>query len=56
MAPMALGLVMGAGSSNRVVLRLGTARVVATGLTGVATLLALTLLWDPTTSVGWLLA
>jgi EmrB/QacA subfamily drug resistance transporter len=56
MAPMALGLVMGAGSSNRAVLRLGTARVVATGLTGVATLLALTLLWDPTTSAGWLLA
>jgi MFS transporter, DHA2 family, multidrug resistance protein len=56
MAPMALGLVMGAGSSNRAVLRLGTARVVATGLTGVATLLALTLLWDPATSAGWLLA
>jgi EmrB/QacA subfamily drug resistance transporter len=56
MAPMALGLVMGAGSSNRAAVRLGTPRVVAAGLTGVATLLALTLLWDPTTSAGWLLA
>jgi EmrB/QacA subfamily drug resistance transporter len=56
MAPMALGLVMGAGSSNRAAVRLGTPRVVAAGLTGVATLLALTLLWDPATSAGWLLA
>jgi DHA2 family multidrug resistance protein-like MFS transporter len=53
---MALGLVMGAGSSNRAAVRLGTPRVVAAGLTGVATLLALTLLWDPATSAGWLLA
>jgi hypothetical protein len=56
MSPMALGLVMGAGSSNRAVSRLGAPRVVSLGLVGVSTLLALTLLWDPTTSVGWLLA
>src|SRR5215211_496989 len=56
MSPMALGLVMGAGSSNRAVSRLGAPRVVSVGLVGVSTLLALTLLWDPTTSVGWLLA
>ncbi|HEY6777982.1 MAG TPA: DHA2 family efflux MFS transporter permease subunit [Thermoleophilaceae bacterium] len=56
MSPMALGLVIGAGSSNRAVSRLGAARVVSVGLVGVSTLLALTLLWDTTTSVGWLLA
>jgi EmrB/QacA subfamily drug resistance transporter len=56
MSPMALGLVMGAGSSNRAASRLGTPRVVAAGLVGLSTLLALTLLWDPSTSVGWLLA
>jgi EmrB/QacA subfamily drug resistance transporter len=57
MSPMALGLVMGAGSSSRAVARLGTARVVAAGLTGVGLLLASTALWDPTTSalvlLGW---
>jgi EmrB/QacA subfamily drug resistance transporter len=56
MSPLALGLVIGAGSSNRAVARLGTARVVATGLTGISVLLALTLLWDPSTSAAWLLA
>jgi EmrB/QacA subfamily drug resistance transporter len=55
MSPLALGLIMGAGSSNRAVGRLGTARVVATGLVGIATLLALTLLWQPDTSSVWLL-
>jgi EmrB/QacA subfamily drug resistance transporter len=56
MSPLALGLVMGAGSSNRAVERLGTARVVTVGLTGLATMLALTLLWSPDTSYGVLLA
>jgi EmrB/QacA subfamily drug resistance transporter len=56
MSPMALGLVMGAGSSNRAVRRLGTARVVAAGLTGLAALLALTLLWSADMSAGVLLA
>jgi EmrB/QacA subfamily drug resistance transporter len=56
MSPLALGLIMGAGSSNRAVGRLGTARVVAAGLVGIGTLLALTLLWQPNTSTLWLLA
>jgi EmrB/QacA subfamily drug resistance transporter len=56
MSPMALGLVIGAGSSNRAVQRLGTARVVTAGLTGLAALLALTLLWEPDMSAGLLLA
>jgi EmrB/QacA subfamily drug resistance transporter len=56
MAPMALGLVMGAGSSNRAVHRLGTARVVTTGLTGLAALMAVTLAWSPDLGAGWLLA
>ena len=55
MTPLALGLVMGAGSSSRAVARLGTARVVATGLTGVSAMLALTLTWGPGTSTGVLL-
>jgi EmrB/QacA subfamily drug resistance transporter len=57
MSPMALGLMIGAGSSSRAVARLGTARVVAAGLTGLAILLALTALWAPDTGtltlVGW---
>jgi EmrB/QacA subfamily drug resistance transporter len=56
MSPMALGLIIGAGSSSRAVERLGTARVVSAGLVGLATMLALTLLWEPNTSAGWLLA
>jgi EmrB/QacA subfamily drug resistance transporter len=56
MSPMALGLVMGAGSSNRAVQRLGTARVVTVGLTGLAALLALTLLWSADMGAGVLLA
>jgi EmrB/QacA subfamily drug resistance transporter len=56
MSPLALGLIIGAGSSNRAVGRLGTARVVATGLAGIGALLALTLLWQPDTSSLWLLA
>ena len=49
MSPMALGLMMGAGSSSKAVRRLGTSRVVAAGLTGLAILLALTTLWEPNT-------
>jgi EmrB/QacA subfamily drug resistance transporter len=56
MSPLALGLIVGAGSSSRAVGRLGTARVVSVGLFGIAVMLALTLLWEPNTSAGWLLA
>ena len=48
MSPMALGLMMGAGSSSKAVGRLGVSRVVAVGLTGLAIMLALTALWEPT--------
>jgi MFS transporter, DHA2 family, multidrug resistance protein len=51
---------LGAGSSNRAVRRLGKPRVVAAGLTGLALLLALTTLWEPGTEplglVTWLFA
>ena len=70
MSPIALGLMIGAGSSSKAVERLGTARVVAAGLTGLAILLALTALWEPDTgalvlvawffglalSMGWIMA
>jgi hypothetical protein len=56
MTPIALGLMMGAGSSSKAVRRLGTARVVATGLTGLALLLALTVLWEPDTGAVTLVA
>jgi Na+/melibiose symporter-like transporter len=49
MSPMAPGLMIGAGSSSKAVHRLGISRVVAAGLTGLATLLALTVLWEPDT-------
>ncbi len=58
MSPMALGLMMGAGSSNKAVRRLGRARVVAAGLTGLAVSLSLATLWAPHTStlalVAWI--
>ena len=50
MTPMALGLAIGAGSSSKAVARLGTSRVVAGGLFGVALMLGVTTLWDPSTS------
>ena len=50
MSPIALGLMMGAGSSSKAVRRLGTSRVVATGLSGLALLLAVTTFWDPSTN------
>jgi EmrB/QacA subfamily drug resistance transporter len=70
MSPMALGLMVGAGSSSRAVERLGVSRVVAAGLTGVAILLVLTTLWNPgtgelaliawffgiTLAMGWVMA
>ena len=49
MSPMALGLMIGAGSSSKAVHKLGISRVVAVGLTGLATLLALTVLWEQDT-------
>jgi EmrB/QacA subfamily drug resistance transporter len=49
MSPMALGLMIGAGSSSKAVRRLGATRVIALGLTGLALALALTMLWDPST-------
>jgi EmrB/QacA subfamily drug resistance transporter len=55
MSPLALGLILGAGSSSRAVQRIGIAPVVAAGLTGLATVLATTLLWDANTSLHALL-
>jgi EmrB/QacA subfamily drug resistance transporter len=46
MVPLALGLVMGAGSSTKLVPKLGTTRVVTAGLTGLGLLLSLSLLWS----------
>jgi Na+/melibiose symporter-like transporter len=56
MSPMALGLMMGAGSSSKAVKRLGTSKVVAAGLTGLAIFLALTTLWGPDTGTFTLAA
>ena len=56
MSPMALGLMLGAGSSSKAVQRLGTSRVVAAGLTGLGLLLALTTLWGPAAGALWLAA
>jgi EmrB/QacA subfamily drug resistance transporter len=50
MSPVALGLMMGAGSSSKAVRRLGTSRVVAAGLSVLALLLAATTFWNPSTS------
>ncbi len=49
MSPIALGLMMGAGSSSKAAERLGVSRVVAVGLIGLAVMLALTTLWEPQT-------
>jgi EmrB/QacA subfamily drug resistance transporter len=56
MSPIALGLMMGAGSSSKAVGRLGTSRVVAAGLTGLALMLALSVLWEPDTGALVLVA
>src|SRR3954453_11312447 len=47
MVPLAFGLVAGAGSSIKLVARLGTPRVVTAGLGGIGLLLATTLAWTP---------
>jgi MFS transporter, DHA2 family, multidrug resistance protein len=56
MSPMALGLMAGAGSSSKAVAWLGAARVIALGMSGVAAMLALTVLTDPGTSAAALIA
>ena len=56
MSPMTLGLIVGAGSSNRVAERVGTAPVVAAGLAGLGLLLAAVELWSRTTAWGWIAA
>jgi EmrB/QacA subfamily drug resistance transporter len=56
MSPMALGLVIGAGSSHKAVHRLGLPRVVAAGLAGLALMLSLTLLWERDTGALALVA
>jgi uncharacterized protein YndB with AHSA1/START domain len=56
MSPMTLGLMVGAGSSSKLVARLGVSRVVAVGLTGLAIMLALTALWGPDTGALVLIA
>jgi EmrB/QacA subfamily drug resistance transporter len=55
MSPVALGLIVGSGSSNRVVEHVGTGRVVTAGLTGLTIVLALPLLWGADTGYGVLL-
>jgi hypothetical protein len=55
MTPLALGLIMGAGSSGKAVERIGIAPVVTAGLSGLAIVLTTTLLWTPDTSLGALL-
>ena len=55
MTPLALGLIMGAGSSSRAVGRIGIGPVGTAGLTGLAIVLATTLLWKTDTSLVVLL-
>ena len=50
MSPMALGLMLGAGSSSKAADRLGASRVITIGLAGLAIVLALTALWTRDTS------
>ena len=47
MLPLALGLVIGSGASNRLVERLGRTYVIAGGLVGVAAVLSTSLAWTP---------
>jgi EmrB/QacA subfamily drug resistance transporter len=70
MSPLALGLMMGAGSSSKAAERLGVNKVVAAGLIGFALMLALTSRWEPQTgpitlalwffgaalAMGWIMA
>jgi EmrB/QacA subfamily drug resistance transporter len=50
LTPIALGLVLAASNSDRMVKRFGAPRVVSTGMLGVAAFLASTLWWEPGTS------
>ncbi len=50
MSPMALGLMLGAGSSSKASDRLGAPRVITIGLAGLALVLGLTALWSRDTS------
>ena len=47
MLPLALGLVIGSGASNRLATRFGRRRVIAGGLLGVAAVLGTSLAWTP---------
>jgi EmrB/QacA subfamily drug resistance transporter len=47
MLPLALGLVIGSGASNRLVERVGRSYVIAGGLVGVAAVLSTSLAWTP---------
>jgi EmrB/QacA subfamily drug resistance transporter len=47
MLPLALGLVVGSGASNRLAGRIGRTRVIAGGLFGVAAVLSTSLAWTP---------
>ena len=49
MSPIAIGLMIGAGSSSKAAERIGGPRVIAVGLTGLAIMLAVTTLWEPQT-------
>jgi EmrB/QacA subfamily drug resistance transporter len=51
MLPMALGIVLGAGGSAKLAAKLGSPRVISTGLAGVAALLLTCVLWTPATGV-----
>src|SRR5262249_41465677 len=55
MLPLAFGLVIGAGSSNKVTLKLGAPRQLVVALTVVALVIASVALWQPDTPT-WLLA
>lgn len=55
MIPLALGLMLSATNSARLVTRFGTKRVVAAGMVLLAVVLSLTVVWTPTMSV-WSLA
>jgi MFS family permease len=46
MVPLAVGLVMGAGGSTKIVPRTGTTKIVTAGLLGMTILLSLSLLWS----------
>jgi EmrB/QacA subfamily drug resistance transporter len=47
MVPLAVGLIVGAGSSVKLVARIGTTNVVASGLAALGAILAGSLLWTP---------